>query len=127
MTNEAQKPAEAKDAAAKPKAPEKAESKAAAKPKAYTSTSPVYTGGRYYKPGEAFVTDAKKGEDWTAIDEADKAAIDASQPLGAGDPSLEALDLKALQAIAAEKKVNADGLSRADLITAIKAANEPRL
>lgn len=127
MTKEAQKPVEAKDAAAKPKAPEKAESKAAAKPKAYTSTSPVYTGGRYYKPGEAFVTDAKKGEDWTAIDEAEKAAIDASQPFGAGDPSLEAMELASLKALAAEKKVNVAGLDRDELITAIKAANEPRL
>lgn len=33
----------------------------------YTSTSPVYTGGQYFKPGEKFVSDAPKGADWAEV------------------------------------------------------------
>lgn len=101
--------------------------KANGKPKAYISTSDTYVGGRYFKAGEPFVTDEPKGNDWEAVDDAAKAAAEAAQPLGAGDPPLESMDLSALKAFAATKNVRADGLNKDELLAAIRAANEPKL
>lgn len=92
----------------------------------YTSTQPAYIDGKYFKPGEPFVTDAPKLPEWTAISKAEKAATDAAQDLP-GDPPLESLSLDALKAVAVTKHVNPEGLNKKDLISAIKAANEPKL
>lgn len=94
--------------------------------KIYKSTQPVYIGSVYYKPGEPFTTDAAKGKDWTEVTKKEKAAFDAEQPIP-GDPPLESLSLEALKAVAVTKHVNPEGLNKKDLITAIKAANEPSL
>lgn len=96
------------------------------KPKTYTSTMPAYVDGKYYQPGEPFVTDAPKGKDWSEISKVEKAAADAAQD-DPGDPPLEKLSLEALKAVAVTKKVNPEGLNKGELITAIKAANEPKL
>lgn len=92
----------------------------------YTSTQPAYIDGKYFKPGEPFVTDAPKLPEWKAIDKGEKAAIDAAQDIP-GDPPLESLGIEALRAVAVTEKVNPEGLSKKDLIAAIKAANEPKL
>lgn len=47
--------------------PERTEDDAGVGLTAYVSSSPVYTGGRYYKPGETFRTAAPKGADWTEV------------------------------------------------------------
>ena len=96
------------------------------KAKAYVSTEPTYVGKKYYKPGEPFVTNETKGEHWEEISLAEKAAAEASSPQGAGDPSLEAMSQAGLEGLAAAKGVNGGGLSKAKLIAAIRAANEPR-
>lgn len=98
-----------------------------AKAKTYVSTQPVFTGGKYHHAGEPFVTDAPKGENWEAIGEDEASALQASADDIPADQSLEELPLAALQALAAEKRVKSAGLSKAKLIDAIKAADEPRL
>jgi len=90
-------------------------------------SGPVYTGNKMYLAGEPFTTDAEKGEGWERISPVEKAAADASNPLTHDDPNYDAMSLPGLQAVAATKKVAFDGLSKKDLITAIKAADEPRL
>ena len=96
-------------------------------PKAYTAPHDVFTADQYTKAGEVFVTDAKKGENWEEVTTAEKAAIEASTEQVPGDPPIEGLSLDALKALAVTKNVNPEGLNKKDLITAIKAANEPRL
>lgn len=98
-----------------------------AQPKTYKSTQPVFTGGKYYQPGKPFVTDAPKGENWEAIGEDEASVLQAAADQIPADQSLDGLSLPALQALAAEKRVKSDGLSKAKLIDAIKAADEPRL
>ena len=95
-------------------------------PKAYTAPHPVYTAGVYTKPGEVFVTDAPKGEEWEEVTTAEKAAIEASQPYS-GDPPIEKLSQPALEAVAVSKGVNPTGVKGKKLVDAIKAADEPRL
>jgi len=99
----------------------------AKQPNTYTAPHAVYTGSRLYNPGEPFVTADKPGEKWETIDKGEKAAIDASQPGHPDDVPLEGMTVAALQAVAATKNVDPTGLNKADLITAIKAANEPTL
>lgn len=94
--------------------------------KSYTSTQPTTAGGVYTKPGDVFVTDAPKARHWSEVSKAEKAAIEAAEPIP-GDPPLESLDLSALKAVAVTKKVNPDGLDKKGLIAAIKAAHEPKL
>ena len=94
--------------------------------KAYTAPHDVYVDKRLYKAGEVFVTDAPKGDKWETVTKAERAAIDASEPL-AGDPPLEGLSKSALEAIAVERRVDPTGLDKKALIAAIKAADEPKL
>jgi hypothetical protein len=97
------------------------------KPIAYTATEGVYVDGTLYRPGEVFVTDKPKGSTWEAVDPAERAAADAGKEIP-DDVNLDALDPTALKAHAASKGINV-GLakSKAELITVIKAANEPTL
>jgi hypothetical protein len=97
----------------------------AKQPKTYIAPHAVYTGGKLYNAGEPFTTADKAGKEWDPIDKGEKAAIEASQPGVPADPPLEKLSVEALEAIAVAKHVNPTGLSKADLITAIKAANDP--
>lgn len=99
----------------------------AKQPKTYTAPHPVYTGGVYYKPGQPFTTAEDAGEKWESIDGGEKAAIEASDKSVHNDVNLDDMDLPALRAFAATKKVASMGLGKKDLITAIKAADEPAL
>lgn len=96
-------------------------------PKTYTSDVAVFVDGNLVKAGVPFTTSAPKGKSWESVNKSEQAAIEASQPGAPSDISLETLDLSALRALAATKKVDSDGLSKKALITAIKAADEPRL
>lgn len=98
----------------------------AKQPKTYTAPHPVQVDGQYYKPNRPFTTAAPKGEQWEEVKPVDRAAADAAEKIP-GDVPLERLDLSALKAVAIEKHVNPTGLSKAKLIDAIKAANEPKL
>jgi hypothetical protein len=95
-------------------------------PVAYTAPHAVYVDGVYAKPGEVFVTADTPGEKWEKVTTAEKAAIEASQPLH-GDPPIEGLSQPALEAVAVVKGVNPTGVKGKKLVDAIKAADEPRL
>lgn len=99
------------------------------KPVAYTSPHPVQADGRYYKPGEVFVTDAPKGDEWEEHSPKEVAAISASTDLVPDDANLDEADVAALQAVAIIKHVSIVGIAKDKkaLITAIKAAYEPHL
>lgn len=96
-------------------------------PKAYTAPEPVYTAGIWTKPGDVFVTDAEPNDNWTEVKPKDAHAIQASTEKVSPDVPLENQSLDALRALALTKNVNPDGMSKKDLIAAIKAANEPAL
>lgn len=96
-------------------------------PKSYTAPEGVYTGGRLYAAGEVFVTDQEPNDNWKAVGKTEKAALDAADKTQHGDAPLEGIGLSGLRALAADKRVNHKGLSEAELITAIKAADEPAL
>lgn len=98
-----------------------------ADPKAYTATVDVYTAGVYTKAGEVFVTDAEPLDTWTEKTPEEAQTIDASQNAVPADVPLEGLSDEALEAIAVTKNVNPTGMNSDQLITAIKAANEPAL
>lgn len=95
-------------------------------PVTYTAPHAVYVDQKLYATGETFTTAADPGEQWEKVSKAEKAAIDASQE-NRGDPPLESLGIEALRAVAVTHKVNPEGLSKKDLISAIKAADEPTL
>ena len=95
--------------------------------KSYTSTEPYYDGTKYYKVGEVFVSDSKKKETWDEVNTAEKAAIEAATETVPSDANLEAASKAALEAVAIMKHVNIAGLDKPALITAIKAAYEPKL
>lgn len=98
------------------------------KVQAYTAPHDVYVDSRYYKTGEVFATSAKAGEDWETVTPAEAATIEASTDLVPDDANLDAASVSALQAVAILKHVNIVGMKgKADLITAIKAAYEPKL
>ena len=95
-------------------------------PKPYTSTGPVYTGDVYYRPGEVFVTDVDPDPEWECLDLAEKAAIEAADPLRHADVNLDELDASALKAYAASLAVDLTGVKGVEGIkTAIRAANDP--
>jgi len=96
-------------------------------PKAYVSDQPYSDGSRYYKPGEVFVSDAEPGTGWNETRPAEAAAIEAATNPVPDDANLEAADKAALQAVAIMKHVPIAGLDKPALITAIKAAYEPKL
>jgi hypothetical protein len=96
-------------------------------PKTYTANQDVYVGGRYYKAGSPFTTADEPAEFWKEVDP-ETAAIDkASLNKIPGDAPLEGMELAALQAVAATKHIDTTGMDKDQLITAIKAANEPAL
>ncbi len=95
--------------------------------KTYISTQPFYDGATYYKAGEPFVTDLDKKEEWTLVKPKDVAAVTAATEPVPDDANLSAASRDALQAVAIMKHVNIAGLDKPALITAIKAAYEPKL
>jgi hypothetical protein len=95
-------------------------------PKAYKAPHEVYTGGVLYKPGQVFVTAEPKGAEWEAVGDTEKAATDAADPQKHDDVNLEALDVSALKGHAASLGVDlGEAKSKADIITVIKARNDP--
>jgi hypothetical protein len=96
-------------------------------PKAYISETDVYTAGKFTKAGDVFVTEADANDDWTEVDPATRNIIDASTQKVPADVPLDQMSDEALQGMAASKHVNTDGMDREQLITAIKAVNEPHL
>lgn len=98
----------------------------AKQPKTYTAPHPVFVDRQYHRANRPFTTAAPKGDDWEEVSRVERAAFAAQESIP-GDVALEGLDLSSLRAIAAEKRVPSDGLSKAKLIDAIKAANEPKL
>jgi hypothetical protein len=98
-------------------------------PTAYTSPEAVYTAGQYHNPGDVFVTDADPNDNWTPVDDKQRAAIDAATQEVPADATLDNLDLSALLALAATKNVPTVGIEKdkAALLTAIRAAQEPAL
>ena len=113
----------AKTTTAEPKAPKVK----IGEPKAYVSDADVYVDGRYYKLGEVFVTGQPKGDTWEEVSPKVAAAIQASTDRVPDDANLEGADKSALQAVAIIKHVNITGLDKPALITAIKAADAPKL
>ena len=98
----------------------------------YTSPEPVYDKyGVYHDANKPFTTDAKPNDNWEKVDAGDKAAMEASDKTLNVQPSLEELGLEALKALAATKNVQTTvagkAFNKAELITAIKAADEPTL
>jgi hypothetical protein len=95
-------------------------------PKAYTAPHEVYTGGVLYPPGNPFVTAEPKGKEWEPVSGAEKAADIAADPQRHDDVNLEALDVSALKGHAASLGIDlGEARSKADIITVIKAANDP--
>jgi hypothetical protein len=103
----------------------------AKQPTTYKSPEPVYVDGIYHNANTPFTTAAEPNDNWEKLSGGEKAAMEASDKTLDVQPPLEELGIEALRALAATKNVPAtvDGkpLSKKDLITAIKAADEPAL
>ncbi len=102
------------------------------KMQSYVSTTDAYVGKEYVKAGKVFVTDAEPGEDWEKITPKAAAAIEAATDRVPDDAQLDAASAAALEAYALVKHVPIIGddgkrLDRAGLLSAVKAANEPKL
>lgn len=100
-------------------------------PVTYKSPEPVYVDGIYHNANTPFTTATDPNENWEKLSGGEKAAMEAADKTLNVQPSLEELDLSALRALAATKNVEStvDGksLPKRELITAIKAADEPTL
>lgn len=96
-------------------------------PKPYTSTQDVYVGGKYHKAGHVFVTDEEPADHWTEHKPAEAQAIDQAVKDIPVQPPLENLDKAALQALAVDRHINVDGMSKQQMIDAIKSWNDPTL
>jgi hypothetical protein len=96
-------------------------------PVTYTSPETVYQGGKLIPPGEPFSTVDEPNDNWEKVSKVEVAAAVASDKTVHPDVNFDAMGVAELRAVAADKKVPFDGLSKKDLITAIKAADEPAL
>src|SRR3546814_14989618 len=76
----------------------------------YIATARGYVDGRIVDEGEAFVTTAPKGSWMEPVDKAEYEAAKATEA-ERDDPNYDAMTLPALQAVAAQLKVNSDGRS----------------
>ena len=97
-----------------------------AKAKTYRAIERGYDGKKLREVGEIFTTDIEKGswmeevgDDGKAIQAAEIAASQSER----ADPDYESLNKTALTAIAAEKGVPHDGLTKAELVDALNAVN----
>jgi hypothetical protein len=110
---------------------EKAEKEKSDDPKTYIADRAVYLGGVLTPAGDPFTTNEKPEAFWTEIDPMTMAAIDASSKLVQVQPSLDELGEVELRALAATKNiettVGGKQLGKDELLTAIKAAYEPKL
>lgn len=100
----------------------------ATKLKTFRSAEYAQVDGRLFPPGTPFTTAQKPAKGWEEINAAEAAAASGSQPMGSGAPALDSLSPDALKALAVERGVNIDGLTKkADIITALNASYEPHL
>ncbi len=103
----------------------------AKQPVTYKSSEPVYVDGMYHNAGAPFVTAAEPNKNWEKIGGGEKAAIEASDKTLDVHPSMDDLSVIELRALAATKNVQTTAggkaLSKAELIAAIAAADEPSL
>lgn len=96
----------------------------------HIATERGYAAGELIEPGQPVPADVPVGS-WMEradgkVDAADRAIEDAQKPLP-DDPDLTQLSTQALQAMATERGVTSvKGLSKNDLIDAIKAAHDPK-
>jgi hypothetical protein len=87
--------------------------------------------GQIVEEGEIVPANVPVSEEW--MEKLDKkeakltAAVNEAQDENPKDTDLTALSKPALEAMAAERGINVSGLSKADLITAIKAEREPTI
>lgn len=99
--------------------------------KTYTAPEAVYIDGIYRDANTPFTTAAEPNDNWELVKPVEKAAMEAADKTIHVQPALEDLDIEALRALAATKDVQSTvagkALSKKDLITAIKAADEPAL
>lgn len=89
-----------------------------------------YAGGILIEEGEFVPADVPVGSWMEPIAPKDRKlarAVQEAQDESPKDVDLTALNKSALQAMAAERGINVDGLSKDDLITAIKAEREPTI
>lgn len=97
-------------------------------PRTYVAPHQVYTGGALVDPGVPFTTMEPRGAQWEYADPKERAADEAARKGPHGDVDLDKLDISALKAVAASKGVDlGEAKSKADIITVIKAADEPAL
>jgi len=100
-------------------------------PVSYTAPEAVYVDGIYHDAGHVFTTAADPNDNWDEVDAGEKAAIEASDKTLNVQPALDDLGTAELRALAATHnipvKVDGKYVSPADLITAIKAVDEPHL
>jgi hypothetical protein len=96
-------------------------------PKSYTAPHDVQTAGAYHKAGDVFVTDADPMETWEEVTPSQAKIIQASTEKVPPDAAIESLSVSELRALAVTKHISPDGMSKKELLDAIKAANEPSL
>jgi hypothetical protein len=94
-------------------------------PKAYTAPHDVYLDKVFTKAGDVFVTDEEPADSWVEHTPEEAHIIDASTRQFPADPPLEDLDMAALKAMAVTKNINTVGMTKKQLIDAIKAWNDP--
>lgn len=98
-----------------------------AQAKTYRAIERGYDGKRLREPGDVFTTDIPKGTWMEEIDAKTGKAIEAAEIAASqserADPDYESLNKTALTAIAAEKGVPHDGLTKAELVDALNAVN----
>jgi hypothetical protein len=97
----------------------------------HRATQRGYAAGQLIEEGEFVPEDVPVSDEW--MEPLDKkeakltAAVNEAQDESPKDTDLTQLSKQALEAMAAERGVNVGGLSKADLITAIKAEREPTI
>ncbi len=94
----------------------------------HRATQRGYAGGELIEPGKLVPANTPVSEEWMEPTkkggEALARAIDEAQDMRNDDVDLTALSKPALEAMAAERGINVKGLTKDDLITAIKAEAE---
>jgi hypothetical protein len=93
------------------------------------AVDPISHAGALIEPGELVPANIPVSDEWMEpVKKGDRAlagALEEGADPHKKDVDLTKLDKAALQALAAERGINVDGLGPKDLITAIKAADDP--
>ena len=94
----------------------------------HRATQRGYAGGEIVEPGDLVPADTPVSENWMEPvkkgEQAVARAVEEAQDPHNRDVDLTALSKQALEAMAAERGINVKGLTKEDLITAIKAEAE---